>query len=179
MNSRHTSIVVVAIILSACSSATQGPIVVESPQPTAKPTNTQLPMTFTPTPEDTPTPAPATYTPTTNPIDTSKINKTVLNFKFPFEPTIGYTVDVKSKALTTNLICTLGGSSSGDVFDMNNDSKKWGTCDKGSMTLDIGIPDEITVTVVLGGMPFMNEETKSPSLITEEQIEYTFEVNLQ
>lgn len=179
MNIRYTSITMIAIILFACSSATQEPILLESPQPAIKTTSTQLPITITPKPEDTPTFLPATYTPTSNFIDTSKINKTVLNFEFPFEPTIGYVVDLKSKELTTNLICALGGEGNGDVLDMNNNSKNWGTCDKDSMTLDIGIPDEITVTVILGGIPFINEETKLPSLISEEQIEFTFEVNLK
>src|SRR5687768_15793368 len=182
MNFRYIALIMLVLTLSACSSAAQKPLSTESPQPTVKPTFTQLPITFTPEPESTPSFTPTIDTPATETLVTGSVNQTVLNFKFPFEPTIGYIVDIKSKALTTNLMCALGGESTGEVIEMSDnstESKKWGNCDKSSMTLNISIPDQMTVTVILGGMPFINEETKSPSQITAEQIQYNFEVNLE
>jgi hypothetical protein len=178
MNIRHGIIALMTVFLFACSSAAQESPIVENKESTASPTITRSPVTATSQPENT-----ATFTPTITPAatlpNTEGINKTVLKFEFPFEPTIGYTVDITSETFTANLLCALGGESSGEVLDMNDNSKKWGICDKSSMSLDIGISDQITVTVILGGIPFINEETKSPSQITEQHIEYTFEVNLQ
>ncbi len=97
----------------------------------------------------------------------TQINKTKLNFQFPFEPSFaGYVVDISSKTYTANLICSFSqDGSSGQVLDLDakSDAKPVGVCDRKSMTLDVGIKEKITVTVILGGFPFISEVSRTPS----------------
>ena len=59
MKTRFVAIILLALFISACSSATQAPLPTETLQPTIEPTFTSLPPTFTPEPKNTPT-----FTPT-------------------------------------------------------------------------------------------------------------------
>jgi hypothetical protein len=51
MRTRFVTTILLALIISACSSATQAPLPTETLQPTVEPTSTKLPATFTSTPE--------------------------------------------------------------------------------------------------------------------------------
>lgn len=64
MQTQFITILLLAAVLSACSSVTQTPLPTETLQPTIEPTFTKLPPTRTPQPENTPTIAPI---PETNP----------------------------------------------------------------------------------------------------------------
>ena len=169
----------IGIFLISCSDQKQS-TPPESFQPTriAVPTETAIDIPATQT---------ATYTPepTITPILTNTdVKGTVLNIKFPFEPSFpGYLVDIKSKLLTVDLMCILEqGKTTGDAIDLNSSStetKKYGTCDTRSMTLEPRIDDSITVTVILGGFPVVNEITKSPDRITDQSVEFDFEYSFQ
>lgn len=109
---------------------------------------------------------------------------TILRFEFPFEPSFpGYLVEVKSKALTAILMCALQqGETTGEVMELNEDTSDpnvWGTCDTSSMTLNVLIADQITVTVILGGHALVDEVTKTPDTLTGQQAEYDFESTLK
>ncbi len=56
MKTRFIAITLFALIISACSSATQAPVPTATLTPTIEPTFTKIPATFTPTPENTSTP---------------------------------------------------------------------------------------------------------------------------
>jgi hypothetical protein len=62
MHTRFVTAILLVIILSACSSATQVPLSTETLQPKIEPTFTQLPPTSTPEPENTPTITPTSET---------------------------------------------------------------------------------------------------------------------
>src|ERR1051325_5318830 len=83
---------------------------------------------------------------------TAHITKTRLNIQFPFEPSFpGYIVDIASKDYTADLACSLAPDGSpGKILDLDakDGAEALGTCDTKSMTLDTGIKDEITVTVI-------------------------------
>jgi hypothetical protein len=64
-------------------------------------------------------------------------------------------------------------------LDDSDDTKKWGECDTSSMTLNVLIPDQIIVTVILGGFPVVNEVTKAPDSVSEQLIEYSFEYSFE
>ena len=171
------SIVLLAFVLFACSPPTQLPIITstETLSPSLEPTSTKI--SATPTFELTSTPS---STSTSEPSENAAVAHTILRIEFPFEPAFpGYLVDVKSTAFTANLMCALEqGHTTGQVIEVTqntNDIKYWGTCDTSSMTLDVLIPDQITVTVILGGFPMVNEVTKTPDSVTEQEAEYYFE----
>lgn len=157
---RHFTITLLAVTLFACSAMEQVPSPTEASLAAAEPTST-LEVTGEPAQNgDTP--------------------HTILRFEFPFEPAPpGYLVNIKSTVFTANLMCAV---ENGEILslDENSDpSQKWGTCDTNSMTLDELIADEMTVTVILGGFPVVNEVTKTPDSVTEQQAEYYFESNLK
>ncbi|MEP6895839.1 MAG: hypothetical protein ABI986_09560 [Chloroflexota bacterium] len=170
---------IIALIIGAfvVSCSVQKPA---TPAITVQPTNITIP---TKTATDIPDTPIATYTP--EPISTptlanTDVTGTVLNIKFPFEPGFpGYLIDIKSKALTVNLMCILDqGKTTGDAVDLNSSSaemKKYGTCDTKSVTLETRIDDQVTVTIILGGFPVVNEVTKSPDRITDQLVEFDFE----
>jgi hypothetical protein len=62
MSTRFVAIILLALIISACSSATQSPLLTETLQSTIEPTFTQLHPAFTPEPENTPTFVPTNET---------------------------------------------------------------------------------------------------------------------
>jgi hypothetical protein len=62
MRTRSVTTILLALIISACSSATQAPLPTETLQPTIEPTFTQLPPTSTPEPKITPTFTPTSET---------------------------------------------------------------------------------------------------------------------
>ncbi len=106
----------------------------------------------------------------------ANVTSTLIKIEFPFEPSPpGYIVDIKSDVLTANLMCAVESGEILNLDESSDSSKKWGTCDTGSMTLDVGISSKMTVTVILGGFPVVNEVTKSPEQITGNQAEYLFE----
>jgi hypothetical protein len=41
------------------------------------------------------------------------------------------------------------------------------------------IPDQITVTIILGGFPVVNEVTKKPDSVSEQLVEYSFEYSFK
>lgn len=175
MKSQRFAILLLVLMLSACSSTKQLPTPTETLPPTIEPTSTNLPTTATPTSEPTPT---ITLTPTNEPLLNDSTPHTILKFKFPFEPGFpGYIVEIKSTVLTANLICALEqGKTTGEILDMDqNTNDTLGICDTSSMTLNVLIPDQITVTVILGGHPIIYEVTKTPEAVTELQAEYYFE----
>ncbi len=181
MKTQRFAFLLLVLILSACSPTKQETPLIETLPPTIEPTSTNSPPTATPTSE--PTTAP-TFTPTNEPLQNDDTPHTILKFKFPFEPGFpGYIVDIKSTVLTANLICSLEqGKTTGEILDMNqntNDTKTLGICDTSSMTLNVLIPDQITITVILGGFPVVNEVTKKPEAVTEQQAEYYFEYSLK
>jgi hypothetical protein len=156
MNIQRFAIVLLAGTLLACASI----------KPVLPPPQTSLPVS-----EPTST--------NSDPMKNSE-GHTVLRFEFPFEPSSpGYLVDVKSTALTANLMCVLQqGETTGEVLELSEDTsdpRVWGTCDTSSMTLDVLIADQITVTVILGGHPLVDEVTKTPDALTEQRAEYYFE----
>ena len=110
----------------------------------------------------------------------ANVTSTLIKITFPFEPSPpGYIVDIKSDVLTANLMCAV---KSGEILNLDESSdstKKWGTCDTNSMTLDVGISGKMTVTIILGGFPVVNEVTKSPDQINGNQSEYFFESSLK
>ena len=98
------------------------------------------------------------------------VAKTKINIEFPFEPGFpGYLVDVSSKSYTANLMCALSKDGKpGEVQDIDDKTnRKLGVCDTKSMTLDMDLGDKITVTVILGGFPFIMKVTQSPSRIVD------------
>lgn len=104
------------------------------------------------------------------------VTSTMIRIEFPFEPSFpGYIVDIKSDVFTANLMCDLENGVVLNLDESSDSAKKWGTCDTSSMTLNIGIPDQMTVTAILGGFPVVNEITKSPEKINGNQAEYFFE----
>src|SRR5690242_15118337 len=130
---------IIGIFLISCSDQKQS-IPTTSFQPTniavSAETATDIPATqtaiHTPEPAITATPA------------NTAVTGTVLNIKFPFEPSFpGYLVDIKSKSLTVNLMCMLEqGKTTGDAIDLSSsaaETKKYGTCDTKSMTLETRI----------------------------------------
>jgi hypothetical protein len=171
MNPQRLIITLLAVILSACSAINQEPLPTETPLPTIEPTSTN--SLITPTLEP-------SVTPTSEPVQNEDVAHTVLKFEFPFEPAPpGYLVDIKSKVLTANLMCAV---ENGEILNLDENadaSQKLGTCNTSSMTLDVLISDEITVTVVLGGFPVVNEVTKTPDSVTSQQAEYHFESSLK
>jgi hypothetical protein len=181
MKTQRLAILILVLMLSACSSTKQAPAPTETLPPTTEPTSTNLPATAVPTSEPTTTP---TFTPTTEPLLNDGAPHTILKFKFPFEPGFpGYVVDIKSTVLTANLMCSLEqGKTTGEILDLNqsaNDTNTLGICDTSSMTLNVLIPDQITVTVILGGFPVVNEITKKPDTVSEQQVEYYFEYSFK
>jgi len=62
MFTRFVIALLLVLILSACSSATQAPLPAETLQPAIEPTFMEMPPTFTPEPESTPTFMPTTET---------------------------------------------------------------------------------------------------------------------
>lgn len=169
------------LIFSACSPSKQEVPPTETIPPTIEPTSTNLPSTSTPTVEPIVVP---TFTPTNELSQTDNTPQTVLKIKFPFEPAFpGYLVDIKSATLTANLMCGLEqGKTTGEILDLNqssNDSSTLGTCDTSSMTLNVLIPDQITITIILGGFPVVNEVTKTPDSVSEQLIEYSFEYSFK
>lgn len=181
MKIQRFAILVLVLLFSACSPAKQEIPPTEITPPTIVPTFTNLPPTSTPTIEPTISP---TFTPTNEPSQTDNAPHTVLKIKFPFEPAFpGYLVDIKSATLTANLMCGLEqGKTTGEILDLNqssNDSSTLGTCDTSSMTLNVLIPDQITVTIILGGFPVVNEVTKTPDSVSEQLIEYFFEYSFK
>jgi hypothetical protein len=175
MHTRFVTIILLVVILTACSSATQSPLPRETLQPIIAAPFTKLPSTSTLEPKTTPTPSP-----TTDPTIGGSNTSTILKFTFPFEPAPpGYLVDVKSKVFTANLMCDVENGEILNLDENSDDTKRWGQCDTSSMTLNVLIPDQMTVTVILGGFPLVDEVTKSPNEITEQQAEYYFESSLQ
>jgi hypothetical protein len=108
------------------------------------------------------------------------MGQTVLRFEFPFEPAPpGYLVDVKSDVFTANLMCALENGEILNLGESSSDSQSLGICDTSSMTLYIMIPDQVTVTVILGGFPVVDEVTKAPDQASAQQVEYQFESSLK
>ena len=170
------AILVLVLMFSACSPAKQEVPPTETTLLTIEPTSTNLPSTSTPTIEPTISP---TFTPTTESSQTNNNPQTVLKIKFPFEPAPpGYLVNIKSKVFTANLMCAV---ENGEILNLDDsdDTKKWGECDTSSMTLNVLIPDQIIVTVILGGFPVVNEVTKTPDSVSEQLIEYSFEYSFE
>jgi len=100
----------------------------------------------------------------------TEVTSTLIRIEFPFEPSFpGYIIDIKSDVFTANLICDLENGVVLNLDDSSDSAENWGTCDATSMTLDVGIPDQMTVTAILGGFPFINEVTKSPEKISGNQ----------
>ena len=62
MQTRFAATILLVLILSACSSASQAPLPTETSQPVIEPTYTELPPAAAPEPENTPTFAPTTET---------------------------------------------------------------------------------------------------------------------
>jgi hypothetical protein len=175
MNPQRLIIALLAVILSACSAINQETLPTEISLPTIEPTSTNSPIT--PTLE--PTIAPS-VTPTSESVQNGDVAHTVLKFEFPFEPAPpGYLVNIKSNVFTANLMCAV---ENGEILNLDENadaSQKLGICDTSSMTLDVLISDEITVTVILGGFPVVNEVTKTPDAVTEQQAEYHFKSSLK
>lgn len=180
-------LITLMLLCSACMPEKQASIPTETLSPTIKPTFTYIPATSTIESTGTSTPV---VTPTLTPTSTeealldNKTPHTVLKFKFPFEPGFpGYSVQIKSAGLTANLMCSLDpGKTGGEILDLDektNASETLGSCDSSSMTLNILIPDQITVTVILGGFPVVNNVTQKPDAVSDQQIEYYFEYRLE
>lgn len=120
---------------------------------------------------------------TSTPIIEKEIG-TRLNFTFPFEPSFpGYLVYIQSNTLSVELMCALDqDSNQGEAVELGTDADEWkvfGSCDTNSMTLDQSINEKITVTVILGGFPIINEATKLPDRITEQNVEFDFEYSFE
>jgi hypothetical protein len=181
MKIQRFAILVLVLIFSACSPAKQEVPPTETIPPTFPPTSTNLPSTSTPTIEPTISP---TFTPTNEPPQTDNTPHTILKIKFPFEPAFpGYLVDIKSTEFTASLMCALEqDKTTGEILNLNqnsNDPSTLGMCDTSSMTLNVLIPDQITVTIILGGFPVVNEVTKKPDSVSEQLVEYSFEYSFK
>lgn len=181
MKIQRFTILVLVLVFTACSSAKQEIPPTETVPPTIEPTSTNLSSTPTPTIEPT---ISSTFAPTNEPSQTGNNPHTVLKIKFPFEPAFpGYLVEIKSAAFTANLMCALEREkTTGKIIDFNqdsNDTSTLGICDTSSMTLNVLIPDQITVTIILGGFPVVNEVTKTPDSVSEQLIEYSFEYSFK
>ncbi len=110
----------------------------------------------------------------------ANVTSTLIKIEFPFEPSPpGYLVNIKSDVFTANLMCAVENGEILNLDETSDSTKKWGTCDTSSMTLDVGIPDKMTVTIILGGFPVVDEVTKSPDQINGNQAEYFFESSLK
>jgi len=162
MKTQHFSTALLTLTLCACSAISQVSPSIETTLPTVEPTSTDRPLT-----------------PTMEPVNQDGA-QTVLKFEFPFEPAPpGYLVDVKSNVFTANLMCAVENGEILNLDDNSTNSQSLGFCDTSSMTLNILIPDQVTVTVILGGFPLVNEVTKTPDLVTAQQAEYQFESSLK
>lgn len=110
----------------------------------------------------------------------ANVTSTLIKIEFPFEPSPpGYLVNIKSDVFTANLMCAVENGEILNLDETSDSTQKWGTCDTSSMTLDVGIPDKMTVTIILGGFPIVDEVTKSPDQINGDQAEYFFESSLK
>ena len=150
MKTQHFSTALLTLMLCACSTINQVSPSMETTLPKVEPTSTDSPLT-----------------PTMEPVFKQDNAQTVLKFEFPFEPAPpGYLVDVKSNVFTANLMCVVENGEILNLDENSTDSQSLGFCDTSSMTLNILIPNQITVTVILGGFPLVNEVTKTPDLVT-------------
>jgi len=173
MHTRIVKTILIVLILSACSSTTQAQLPAETLQPATEPTFTEFPATSEPKSTSIPSS-------TTESTISGGMTGTVLKITFPFEPAPpGYLVNIRSKVFTANLMCDVENGEILNLDENSDDTKRWGQCDTSSMTLNVLIPDQMTVTVILGGFPLVDEVTKSPDEITEQQAEYYFESSLQ
>lgn len=96
-------------------------------------------------------------------------DQTIVRFQFPFEPSFpGYIIEIKSAKFTTDVICAIEqDKKTGEVIGLTDSNVKYGVCNTSSITLYQAIDGDMTVTVILGGFPIVNEVTKGPSSSTD------------
>ena len=164
-------------------------IVPPSATASAMPNATRVFATLSPTRISTRTKPPATVTKTLECFDQCG-EETIIRIRFPFKPSFpGYLVEVRNAAYSADLICALErGGQGGQVLDLKADAKEngLGVCDSESMTLYRALEGDLTLRVILGGFPFIDNVTKQPARIITlsndpkcqskcRQIEYEFE----
>jgi len=97
----------------------------------------------------------------------TQVKKTHINLQHPAGPFFGpYVVDISSKSYTARLTCSFGpDGQNGLVLDANakGSVQPVGVCDSQSMTIDVGLKEEITLTLTQSGYAFIDRVSKHPT----------------
>jgi hypothetical protein len=96
------------------------------------------------------------------------IDQTYIHFDLPFEPSLGYSVQLASEGYTANLGCNLlaDGSDKNTLFDIDDSSpapQPFGFCNSERIVLDQAIEGDLTMTLIAGGHPLILDSTQSPT----------------